>query len=142
MSHWEDDYTFVVETTGLDENTWLNGAGYPHTVQAHVQERYTRVDHNDLQLTVTVDDPTLYTKPFVLGKLGFKWWPSQQLAEQLCLPSEMIQYLSLIRRSGRQGRGPGEVGNLSGSGRREEQVVTCFTFARRKCHARIELASA
>ena len=106
VGHWEDDYTFIVDTTGLDENTWLNGAGYPHTVQAHVQERYTRVDHNDLQLTVTVDDPTLYTKPFVLGKLGFKWWPSQQLAEQLCIPSEMIQYLSLVGDPGGNGVAP------------------------------------
>lgn len=106
VGHWEDDYTFIVDSTGLDENTWLNGAGYPHTVQAHVQERYTRVDHNDLQLTVTVDDAKLYTKPFVLGKLGFKWLPDQQLAEQLCVPSEMIQYLTLIGDPGGNGVAP------------------------------------
>jgi hypothetical protein len=96
VGHWEDDYTFVVQTTGLDDRTWLNGAGYPHSVNALVTERYTRVDHNDMKLTVTVDDPKLYTKPFVLGIAGFKWLPNQQLAEQLCIPSEMLQYLSLV----------------------------------------------
>ena len=95
-----DDDTFVIDTTGLDDKTWLNGAGYPHSIEAHVQERYTRADHNDLQLTVTVDDPKLYTKPFVLGKASFKWLPNQQLEEQLCIPSEMVQY-SNCRRSRR-----------------------------------------
>ena len=65
-------------------------------MEARVQERYTRPDHNDLQLTITVDDPKIYTKPFVLGSVNFKWVPDQQLAEQLCIPSEMLQYLNLI----------------------------------------------
>jgi hypothetical protein len=106
VGKWVDDYTFVIDTTGLDDKTWLSGAGYPHTMQAHVQERYTRVDHNDLQLTVTVEDPQLYTKPFVLGKAGFKWLPKQELAEQLCIPSEMVQYLSLIGDPGGKGVAP------------------------------------
>jgi hypothetical protein len=41
--------------------------GYPHSMDAHVTERYIRPDHNDLQLTITVDDPTIYSKPFTLG---------------------------------------------------------------------------
>jgi hypothetical protein len=63
------------------------------TVVAHVEERYTRVDHNDLKLTVTVDDPTLYTKPFVLGTASFTWLPSQELDEQLCVPSDLLHYM-------------------------------------------------
>jgi len=106
VGKWADDYSFVIDTTGLDDKTWLSGAGYPHSIEAHVQERYTRVDHNDLQLTVTVDDPKLYTKPFVLGKAGFKWLPDQQLAEQLCVPSEMVQYLNLIGDPGGNGVPP------------------------------------
>jgi hypothetical protein len=108
VGHWEGDSTFVVDSTGLDENTWLNGDGYPHSVDAHVQERYTRVDHNDLQLTVTVTDPKLYTKPFVLGKSAFKWLPKQNLEEQLCIPSDMIQYLSVIGDPGGKGVDPGK----------------------------------
>ena len=96
VGRWEGDHTLVVETTGLDDKTWLTRMGYPHTMEARVQERYTRPDHNDLQLTITVDDPKIYTKPFVLGSVNFKWVPDQQLAEQLCIPSEMLQYLNLI----------------------------------------------
>ena len=103
VGHWEGDNTFVVDTTGLDDKTWLNGAGYPHSIEAHVQERYTRPDHNDLQVSVTVDDPKLYMKPFVLATASFRWLPSQQLEEQLCVPSEMLQYLQLIGEPGGSG---------------------------------------
>jgi hypothetical protein len=96
VGHWEGDDTLVVDTTGLDERTWLSGAGYPHTMNAHVQERYTRTSHNDLHLTVTVDDPTLYTKPFVLSVSSFRWIPNQQLDEKMCVPSETIEYLKAV----------------------------------------------
>jgi hypothetical protein len=50
-----------------------------------------------------VDDPKLYTKPFVLASASFRWLPSQQLEEQLCVPSEMLQYLQLIGEPGGSG---------------------------------------
>ena len=103
VGHWEADDTFVVDTTGLDDKTWLNGAGYPHSIETHVQERYTRPDHNDLQVKVTVEDPKLYTKPFVLGSASFRWLPSQQLEEQLCIPSQMQEYLQLVGDPGGSG---------------------------------------
>lgn len=93
VGHWEDDYTLVVDTTGLDERTWVTAAGYPHTVNAHVQERYTRIDHNDMKLTVTVDDPKIFAKPFSLGTNNFRWIPNQELDEWLCVPSEVQEYL-------------------------------------------------
>jgi hypothetical protein len=96
VGHWEGDNTLVVDTVGLDPATWLSNAGYPHTSGAHIQERYTRVDHNDLELTITVDDPKVYTKPFVLGKNSFKWLPDQQFDEQLCIPSQVLTYLQVI----------------------------------------------
>jgi len=96
VGHWEGDNTLVIDTTGLDEKTWLDLRGYPHSVDAHVQERYTRPDHNDLQLTIMVDDPKMYTKPFSLGTASFKWIPNQELDEQLCVPSDIIEYMKLI----------------------------------------------
>jgi hypothetical protein len=96
VGHWENDNTFIVDTVGLDENTWLNNMGYPHTSEARVQERWVRTDHNDLELTVTVDDPKIYTKPFVLGTNRFKWLPNQEFEEQMCVPSQMIEYLKVI----------------------------------------------
>lgn len=96
VGHWDGDYTLVIDTTGSDDRSWLNGQGYPHTVDAHVEERYTRVDHNHMQLTVTVDDPKIFTKPFVFVTSGFMWIPSQQIEEQMCVPSEAISYMQTI----------------------------------------------
>lgn len=62
----------------------------------HVEERYTRADHNDLELTVTIDDPQIYTKPFVITTNKFKWIPNQEDEEQLCVPSEAILYFNTI----------------------------------------------
>lgn len=94
VAHWEDDNTLVVETTGMDDKTWLNGQGYPHSLNAKVTERYTRPDHNDLKLTVTFDDPTIYTKAFALGGASYKWNPNQKMDDFSCIPSQVIKYLT------------------------------------------------
>ena len=94
VGHWEDDYTLVVDTTGMDDKTWVTGAGYPHTVDAHVQERYTRVDHNSLKISLTIDDPKIYTKPFSLGTYNYKWIPNQKFDDFSCIPSQVIKYLN------------------------------------------------
>ena len=93
VGHWEDDYTFVVDTTGLDDSTWTTKNGYPHSIDAHVQERFHRDSKNDLTLTLTMDDPKLYTKQFFLGEEHFRWIPNQQVDEFTCIPSQVQQYL-------------------------------------------------
>jgi len=93
VGHWEDDNTLVVDTTGLDDATWVNAAGYPHSIEAHVQERFTRMDHNDLKVTLTMDDPTIYTKPFSVGTELFRWVPNQQLDDFTCIPSQVQEYI-------------------------------------------------
>ena len=93
VGHWEDDYTFVVDTTGLAPNTWATSSGYPHSVEAHVQERFHRDSRNDLTLTITMDDPKLYTQPFYIGDVHFRWIPNQQLDDYTCIPSEVQLYL-------------------------------------------------
>jgi hypothetical protein len=45
---------------------------------------------------VTVDDPKIFTKPFTLSKNEYRWIPDQEAEEQMCVPSEMIQYMNLI----------------------------------------------
>jgi hypothetical protein len=65
VGRWEDDTTFVVETVGLDARTWLDNNGHPHTEALRVEERYHRVNHNTLELTVVIDDRLAYTKPWL-----------------------------------------------------------------------------
>jgi len=96
VGHWEDDYTFVVDTTGLNESTWTTKNGYPHTASAHVQERFHRDSKYDLTLSLTMDDPKLYTKQFDLGVQHFRWIPNQEMDEYNCIPSELQEYLQTM----------------------------------------------
>jgi len=93
IGHWEDDYTFVVDTTGLAPETWATRSGYPHSVDAHVQERFHRDSKNDLTLTLTMDDPKLYTRQLPLGEVHFRWIPNQVFDDFTCIPSEVQTYL-------------------------------------------------
>jgi hypothetical protein len=96
VGHWEGDYTFVVDTVGIDERTWLDAVGHAHSIDVKVQERYTHVDHNTLEMTMTIDDPKTYTKPFVITNARFRWLPNQDLVEEICVPSLMQDYLKII----------------------------------------------
>ena len=92
VGHWEDDYTFVIDTTGFDERIWIDELGHPQSSMAHVQERYTRVDQYNMKLTATVDDPKFYTKPWTVITADFYWMKNQEFSEWFCIPSEGIEY--------------------------------------------------
>lgn len=105
VGHWEGDNTLVVDTVGMDEKTWVDRRGYPHSVDAHVIERYTRPDHNDLNWTETMQDPTYYTEAFPIAKGAYKWESGQNAAtapnipfsnEYICMPSQMIEYMKIM----------------------------------------------
>ena len=64
VGRWEDDQTFVVDTVGMDERTWVTNGGDPHTAGLRVEERYHRVNQDTIELTVTVHDPAVYVRPW------------------------------------------------------------------------------
>jgi hypothetical protein len=96
VGRWADDYTFVVETTGIDSRSWLDNAGRPHSDAMRVEERYRRVDRDHLELTVVVDDPKYYTKPWTALTLPLRLQsPKLDIPENECVPSEMELYQRL-----------------------------------------------
>jgi len=92
VGHWEGDNVFVIDTTGLDPRVWLDETGHPHSTDAKLQERWVRPDQYHLTVTVTVDDPKYYTKPFQLVSGNYYWMKDQEFEETLCIPSEAIEY--------------------------------------------------
>jgi hypothetical protein len=98
VGKWADDYTLVVQTTGLDERTWIDRAGRPHSDALRVEERFHRVDRDHLELSVTIDDPKMYTKPWLaLDKLRFDLQPANfDIREMICSPSEFAEYNKLV----------------------------------------------
>src|SRR5258706_12548425 len=70
VGRWVDDSTLVVQTVGTDDRTWVDNAGNPHSTSLRVEERYHRVNQGTMELTVTLDDPLVYTKSWTaLDKL-------------------------------------------------------------------------
>ena len=98
VGKWVDDYTLVVETSGTDERTWLDHVGRPHSPDLRVEERFHRVDHDHLELTVTIDDPKMYTKPWVaLDRFPMSLQqPNFDVREMICSPSETAEYNKLV----------------------------------------------
>ena len=98
VGRWENDDTFVVQTIGLDDRTWLDNSGSPHSTDLRVEERYHRVSQNMLELTVTIDDPKAYTKPWLArNKLPLRLMPANvDLMEMIPAASEAQAYTKEI----------------------------------------------
>ena len=103
VGKWEDDTTFVVQSLGMDERTWLDNAGSPHSNDMRVEERYHRVNQNSMELTVTIDDPKTYTKPWVpRNKLTLRLLPSDtDLMEMIPSATEAAEYKRVFATPGK-----------------------------------------
>jgi len=98
VGRWVDDYTLVVQTVGTDDRTWLDNAGNPHSNSLRTEERYHRVNQGTMELTVTLDDPLVYTKPWMpLDKLTIRQMPNgTDLMEMIPSASEAAAYKRVI----------------------------------------------
>jgi len=105
VGKWVDNYTFVAQTVGLDDRTWLDNAGRPHSDAMRVEERYHRADRDHLEMTITIDDPKFYTKPWVaLDKLSLRLQPrGLDIMEMECSPSETARYNKKVGDPGSNG---------------------------------------
>jgi hypothetical protein len=82
IGRWDGD-TFVVDTVGFNEKTWLDRIGHSHSDQLHVIERFQRVNLNDLELDVSMEDPKALATPWSVH-LQFQLHPDWNIAEQVC----------------------------------------------------------
>jgi len=89
IGKYEGD-AFVVDTIGYNDKTWLDHTGHPHSDALHTIERFRRVDHDTLELSLTVEDPKAFTKSFT-GKKTYKL-TSSPMGEVLCAYSEMESF--------------------------------------------------
>jgi hypothetical protein len=64
VGHWEGD-TLVVDVTSFNDKTWLIGTGTFHTEALHITERFTRVDKDQINYEAVMEDPNVFTKPWV-----------------------------------------------------------------------------
>ena len=59
--------TLVIEVTNKNAIAWLDLIGNFLSPAADVVERLTMIDHNVIYVTVTVEDPNVFTRPWALA---------------------------------------------------------------------------
>ena len=52
--------TLIIDTVGINDKTWVDLQGHPHSDSLHLVERLRRVDQNNLEYEVSIDDPKAY----------------------------------------------------------------------------------
>ena len=63
---WDGD-TLVVDVTNLNGKMWLDSVGNFYSDNAKVTERFRLVEANTIDYTVTIEDPTVFTRPVTLN---------------------------------------------------------------------------
>ena len=85
VGKWQGN-DFIVTTMGMNDKTWLDQRGHPHSEDMVLTEDYRRVDHDHLEVSVTVNDPKAYTKVFTFGPKPYvlKSGPDWEIQESIC----------------------------------------------------------
>jgi len=81
VGHWDGD-TLVVETTGFRDDVWLDIDGSPLTNAGKMIEKFRRPDFGHLQIDVTIDDPSVYTRTFTV-----------RVNQQIMLNTDLIEFI-------------------------------------------------
>ena len=86
VGRWDGD-TLVVDVAGFNDRTRLDVARHPHSEAMRIQERFHRRDVGHLDVTITIDDPVMYTKPFTV-KVTELLLPDSDVLETVCNENE------------------------------------------------------
>jgi hypothetical protein len=79
--HWEGN-TLVIDTTNV-RGARLTYTGDFHSENAHIIERLTFVDANTMNYEATVDDPTVFTRPWTM-RVVERRRPDDEMWETAC----------------------------------------------------------
>ncbi len=109
VGEWEGN-TLVVNTTGLEDRAWLDRPGHPKSLRARIEERYTLLDANNLEVLMTLYDPENYTAPWEATRRVFTRQPPENytffgwtgiisgVTESICAPmNEVVGYNERFR---------------------------------------------
>lgn len=81
-ARWEGD-TLVIETTGMNDSTWLDRAGNYHSDKLKVTERFVRTSDHTIDYSATLEDPEVFSQP---------WTISMPLYRRVGADANMLQF--------------------------------------------------
>ena len=88
---WEG-HTLVVDTINFNDNS---GGNRPFSRDAHLSERFTRIDRNTIRYEATVDDPRTWTRPWTVA-FPLKQDPHYYLFEFACHEGNYLSMISML----------------------------------------------
>jgi hypothetical protein len=99
---WDGD-TLVVDVTGLNGQSWFDRAGNFASENVHIVERYTLVDADHLNYEATIEDKTVFTRPWKIRlPLYRRKEPNARLLEFKCVEfTEELLYGHLRKQTAR-----------------------------------------
>jgi len=83
VGRWEGN-VLVVDTTGIDERSWLDTAGHRHSAELRLTERFESTGANTIKWTVTFDDPVYFTRPWSIARTFTRGKPADRLLPYTC----------------------------------------------------------
>lgn len=82
VGRWEGE-TFVVESAGFNDRSWLDAGGTPHSEALRTYERFRRIDFGHLEAEFVFDDPKTFTATWS-ATARFTLLPDTDLLEHHC----------------------------------------------------------
>jgi hypothetical protein len=83
VGQWEGD-SFVIRTAGFRDGGWIDTQkARPHSDALRVTERIRRLNIGNMEMTITIDDPKAFVKPWTV-RVPFKLIADSELIEGSC----------------------------------------------------------
>jgi len=86
VGRWEGD-TFVVESAGFNDRSWLDFGGHPHTEALRVTERFRRPDFGHMKIEMTFEDRKAYARAWTIA-IEATYAADTELLENVCNENE------------------------------------------------------
>ena len=82
VGRWDGD-TFVIDSAGFNDKSWLDAGGTPHTESLRTTERFRRRDFGHMDVEFAFDDPKAFTRAWSTT-VTFALLPDTDLLESHC----------------------------------------------------------
>jgi len=82
IGKWNRD-TFIIETAGFNDQTWLDDSGHPHSDALKTTEQFHRINAGSMELRITFNDSKAYVKPWTIH-LDLRLVADSDLIEDIC----------------------------------------------------------
>jgi len=84
---WEGD-TLIVESNGFKDQSWIDEWGTPGSDRLRLTERVRRPTYGSLEIQMTVEDSTTFSKPFSFA-VHQRLMPDDELIEFVCAENNL-----------------------------------------------------